>query len=174
MRKDLIICLFLALSWFGFCTKNNENTTESFTLLKPLKVHFIPYWHQNLNGTFLGSDYYHSNHHKFSSSEKPCEFCIFDFLIHGLHSNWTRKFTIPEIGVFKTWWDHNPEDRPAYKILFRRNQIEFVNGGRTIIDESTTTFDQIVRTGTYLCIVLNARVPSYMFFACKFKLLNRY
>eukprot|EP01132_Coremiostelium_polycephalum_P009271 gene9271-11363_t len=92
---------------------------------------------------------------------------IISNLITVLNQNSNRKIIWPEVFYFEKWWNQQSSTlQSSVKQLVRNGQIEFVNGGMSMIDEGVLHFNEIIdqlSQGTQWLISNFGSVPKNYF-----------
>ncbi|EGR32713.1 hypothetical protein IMG5_073080 [Ichthyophthirius multifiliis] len=113
--------------------KNNNQT---------LYIHLIPHSHDDVGWLKTVDEYYYGSNQ--STQWAGVQYTI-DTVLDELLKDKNRKFIQVEIAFLYRWWNDSPEERQKlYKKLVENGQIEFVNAGWCMHDESTPYYEDMI------------------------------
>ncbi|XP_067008681.2 lysosomal alpha-mannosidase [Anabrus simplex] len=112
-----------------------------------LNVHLIPSSHLDLGWLKTVDQYFWGTK---SWIHKVGVQYIYDSLVNELRKDPSRRFTLSEVGYFWMWWKElTTSRRDQIKDLVNAGRLEFVNGGWSMNDEATTTYQAVIDQYTW-------------------------
>jgi len=97
-------------------------------------IHFIAHSHDDVGWLKTPKDYY----------DTQVRF-ILTGIVDELGKRDRRKFSWTEIYYFERWWNmQNESTREDVRVLVKKGQLEFVNGGWAASDEACPTYEELI------------------------------
>ena len=121
-------------------TSTEEREEEPENMLPDLPeselfhIHFIAHSHDDVGWLKSPKDYF----------DTQVRF-ILTGVVDELGKKEHRKFSWTEIYYFERWWNmQNESTREDVRVLVKKGQLEFVNGGWASSDEACPTYEELI------------------------------
>jgi len=107
-----------------------------------INIRIVPHTHDDVGWLKTVDQYYYGSERQINNMGVQY---ILDNVIPLLTLDPSKKFIYVEIGFFQRWWDEQDDImKTAVKLLVKKGQLEFINGGVSMNDEGDVYYEDTI------------------------------